>query len=99
MLFICTARHTAEMCPAGVVRPDKTLGGKIEEAAKQAGAKLVESYLDAPGHAFYLILDAATNVQLWDATEPLRLIGDVQFAPVMKLGEALAHARKIGIQK
>lgn len=99
MLFICVARHTAEMCPAGVVRPDKELGAKIEKAAKAAGAKLVDVYLDAPGHTFYLLVDAATNVQLWDATEPLRLVGDVQFAPVMKLSDALAHARKIGIQK
>jgi uncharacterized protein DUF3303 len=99
MLFVVTARHSAEMCPAGVVHPDKQLGAKVEKAAKQAGAKLVEVYLDGPGHTFYTVLEAATNAQLWDATEPLRVIGDVQFAPVMRLGEALKHARKLGIQK
>lgn len=99
MLFVVSARHTAEMCPAGVVHPDKQLGSKIEKAANQAGAKLVEVYLDAPGHAFFLILEVTTNAQLWDATEPLRIIGDVQFSPVMRLGEALKHARKLGIQK
>ena len=99
MLFICVARHTAEMCPAGKVHPDKELGAKVEKAGKEVGAKVVDLYLDAPGHTFFAIIDTVTNTQLWDATEPLRMIGDVQFTPVMKLGDALAHARKIGIQK
>lgn len=99
MLFIGIARHTAEMCPAGIVHADKGFGAKPEKAAKKSGAKLVNLYLDAPAHTFYVIIEAKDNTQLWDATEPLRLIGDVQFNPVMNFIEALGHARKIGVQK
>jgi len=99
MLFVCVARHTPEMCPGGLVRPDKEALAKAEKAVKDSGAKLVGSYLDAGGHTFYFIVDAATNAQLWDATEPLRLYSEIHYAPVMTLADASSHARKIGIQK
>jgi len=99
MLFIGIARHTAENCPAGIQKPNKEMGHQLEEAVKRSGAKLIEIYLDAPGHTFYAILDADSNNQLWDATEPLRLVGDVNFTPVSKFSEALGHARDTGVQR
>ena len=115
MLFIGIARHTAENCPAGIQKPNKEMGHQLEEAVKRSGAKLIEIYLDAPGHTFYAILDADSNNQLWDATEPLRLVGDVNFTPVLLIdsdrersrahgsrrvtAEALGHARDTGVQR
>ena len=99
MLFIGIARHTVENCPAGNIKPNKDLGNKLGESVKKAGGKVTDIYLDAPGHTFYLVLEASTQNQLWDATEPLRLIGDVQFVPVARFDEALAHARQEGLQK
>ena len=99
MLFIGVARHTAENCPAGNIKPNKDLGNKLSESVTKAGGKVTDVYLDAPGHTFYLVLEANSENQLWDATEPLRLIGDVQLTPVARFDEALTHARQTGLQK
>jgi len=93
------AKHTAEMCPGGIVKPDREFLKKLEEAAKKAGVNVVGSYLDAPGHTYYLVIETDSNDALNNAVEPLRLIGDVSIVPVMKLLDAAAWAKKIGIQK
>ncbi|MCL5949070.1 MAG: hypothetical protein M1490_01165 [Candidatus Bathyarchaeota archaeon] len=57
-------RHTVEMCPGGVVRPDKEFSKKIEESMKKSGVKLVEGYMDAPSHVFYFVVEADDNKAL-----------------------------------
>ena len=93
------ARHTAELCPGGVVRPDKEFTAKIEESMKKSGVKEIAGYLDAPGHVYYFILETDDNAALNNAVEPLRLIGEVTITPVLKFLEAVVWAKKIGIQK
>jgi hypothetical protein len=93
------AKHTAELCPGGVVRPDKEFTAKIEENMKKSGVNEVAGYLDAPGHVYYFVIETDDNAALNNAVEPLRLIGEVAIAPVLKFSEAVAWAKKIGIQK
>jgi len=99
LLFIIVAKHTAEMCPGGIIRPDKEFTAKLDESMRKSGVKVVEGYLDAPGHVWYFVVEADDNTALNNAVEKLRLIGDVQMAPVMKFSEGVAWAKKIGIQK
>jgi hypothetical protein len=93
------AEHTAETCPGGIIRPDKQFTAKLDECMKKSGVKVVEGYLDGPGHVWYFILDTDDNTALNNAVEPLRLVGNVRIVPVMKFSEGVAWAKKIGIQK
>ena len=93
------AKHTDESCPGGVVRPNKEAMAKVEDAMNSSGVKLVEGYLDGPGHVFYFVVEANDNVALNNAVEPLRLIGNVNITPVLKFSDARAWLKKIGIQK
>jgi hypothetical protein len=93
------ARHTAKLCPGGVVRPDKEFTAKIEESMKKSGVKEIAGYLDAPGHVYYFVLETDDNAALNNAVEPLRLVGEVTITPVLKFLEAAVWAKKIGIQK
>jgi hypothetical protein len=99
LLFMIVAKHSAELCPGGVVRPDKEFTVKIEESMKKSGVKEIAGYLDAPGHVYYFVLETDDNAALNNAVEPLRLVGEVMIAPVLKFSEAVAWAKKIGIQK
>jgi hypothetical protein len=99
LLFLIVATHSAENCPGGVMRPDKMFTAKMDESMKKSGVKVVEGYLDAPGHVWYFILDANDAMALSNAVEPLRIIGTVKSSPVLKYSEALAWAKNIGIQK
>ena len=99
LLFMIVAKHTAEMCPGGIVRPDREFIRKTEESIKKSGANLIEGYMDAPGHVFYFVLEAADNATINIAVEPLRLIGEVRITPVLRFfKEGSEWAEKIGIQ-
>jgi hypothetical protein len=94
------ARHIAELCPGGNVRPDKEFIKKTEESIKKSGVKLIDGYMDAPGHVFYFVLETADNTALNIAVEQLRLVGEVTITPVLKFfKEGSDWAKKMGIQK
>ena len=94
------AKHTVESCPGGVIRPDRDFIKKTEESIKKSGVKLIDGYMDAPGHVFYFVIEAADNAALNIAVEPLRLIGEVAITPVMKFfKEGYDWGKKIGIQE
>ena len=100
LLFMIVAKHTTEFCPGGTVRPDKEFIKKTEESMKKSGVKLIDGYMDAPGHVFYFVLEAADAAALNVAVEPLRLVGTVTISPVMKFfKEGSDWAKKIGIQE
>ena len=99
MLFMVVARHSAELCPGGTVRPDKGFAAKLEESMKKSGVKEIAGYTDAPGHVYYFALETDDNTALNNAVEPLRLIGEVTITPVLKFSELVAWAKQIGIQK
>lgn len=100
MLFMIVAKHKVEFCPGGLEKPDKEFTRKMDESMMKSGAKLIDGYMDAPGHVFYFVLEANDNAALNNAVEPLRLIGEVNITPVMKFfKEGSDWAKKIGIQK
>jgi hypothetical protein len=99
LLFMIVAKHTAENCPGGMIRPDKQFTAKLDESMKKSGVKVMEGYLDGPGHVWYFIVDANDVTALSNAVEPFRLVGTVQISPVMKYSEGVAWAKNIGIQK
>jgi hypothetical protein len=86
------------MCPGGSVRPDREFITKLEEQISKAEVRLIEGYVDGPGHEFYFIVEADDSVVLNNALEQLRLVGDNRIAPVMKFSDTVAWARKMGIQ-
>jgi hypothetical protein len=51
------AKHTAETCQAGIIRPDKEFTVKLDKSLKKSGVKVVEGYLDGPGHVWCSIVD------------------------------------------
>ena len=100
MLFMVVARHSVELCPGGVVRPDKEFSVKLDASIKKSGVKEIAGYMDAPGHVFYFVLETDDNTALNNAVEPLRLVGEVTITPVLKFfSEGAVWAKKIGIQK
>ena len=92
------ATHTAEDCPGGLVRPDKDFLAKVVDQVERSGVAVNEIYLDAPGHVYFLIVDASDNEALNNVLEPFRLVGKVKTHPVLKLSEAVSWTKKIGIQ-
>ena len=99
MLFVLDHEHSAENCPAGVVRPDKELLSRFEANAKTSGLRFVEGYLDAPAHHFYFIVEADTAEQILKFITPYLGIGKTNTHPVVKWSEALVVSRKLGLQK
>jgi hypothetical protein len=99
MLFMIVATHTVENCPGGNIRPDKEFSAKLDKSMKKSGVKVVEGYLDAPGHVWYFVVETDDNTAISNAVEPLRLVGEVKISPVLKFSEGVAWAKKIGIQK
>ena len=93
------AKHTAEDCPGGPVRPNMDFIAKMVENVERSGVTLTEAYTDAPGHVWFLIVDASDNEALNIALEQFRLVGIVNVHPVLKLSDTTAWAKKIGIQR
>lgn len=98
MLFMVHHRHTAEMCPAGKVRPDKEFAARLDEQIRQAGVKFIEGYIDGLGHEFYFVIETDDIAKLYAATKEL-FIGENKIVPVNKFSDAIALAKKLGLQK
>jgi len=58
------ARHCAELCLRGTVRPDKEFTAKLEESMKKSGVKEIAGHTDAPGHVHYFVLETDDNKAL-----------------------------------
>jgi hypothetical protein len=93
------AKHTADDCPGGLARPDMDFIAKVVENVERSGVTLTEAYTDAPGHVWFLIMDANDNEALNNALEQFRLVGMVKVHPVLKLSGMTAWSKKIGIQR
>lgn len=93
------AKHTAESCPGGVVRPDQEFTSKVERAMSNSGVKLVAGYLNAPGHVFYFVVEAIDAITLNNAVEPLRIVGHVEISPVLEFSDADAWLKNTGIMR
>ena len=99
MLFILEHSHTAEMCPAGIIHPQKDFTNDLNNAAKAAGVKIVEGYLDSAAHHMYFVVEAKDNGELFNFSLPFLGIGTTHIAPVLPWSEAVQAIRKAGRQK
>ncbi len=99
MLFIVDHQHSAETCPAGSIHPDKDFIDKFDAQIKSSGVRVVEGYLDGPGHRFYFIFEADSAQQILGFAVNLIGIGQTDVHPVLKWSDAVATSRKLGMQK
>jgi len=99
MLFIIDHTHAAEHCPAGTIRPYKEFTNDLNKAATANDVKIVEGYVDGPGHHIYFVVEAKDVAQLYAFSLPLLSIGHTHVAPVLKWNKATEVTRKLGRQK
>ncbi|MDA4136680.1 MAG: hypothetical protein OK449_06765 [Thaumarchaeota archaeon] len=99
-MFVVDHKHTAETCPGGKIHHDDDFFKKVDEARAKSGLKIIEGYLDAPGHRFYFVVEAESVNQLFEfAATTLSPIGETNVVPVLKWSEAWTEGQKLGIQK
>lgn len=98
MLFMLKSRHTAETCPAGSISPNVDFLKSVEAQVQSTKVKVVEGYLDAGMHTWWLIVDAESVKQLQAFEVPLFQIGDVETTPVQTFAEAVSMLREAGMQ-
>lgn len=93
MLFMVTAIHTAETCPAGVFRRDTEFMRRLIDTSKEhsgvTGMKMLSGYAAPPEHTFWLVVEADTMQAISTFCLPLLRIGNVSITPVLTLDEQL----------
>jgi hypothetical protein len=99
MLFIIDHTHAAEHCPGGTIRPYKEFTNDLNKAANANDVKIVEGYLDGPGHHLYFVVEAKDPAQIFTFATPLMSVGHTRVAPVMKWNKSAEVSRKLGRQK
>ena len=73
MLFHITHTHTPQMCPRHDTNKTRNTWGKTFFKAESSGVKLLASYVDAPAHTVYFIVDAdSVGGDVWHKFPPLR---------------------------
>ncbi len=82
MLFHITHVHTPESCPADDPERARDTIGKIIASAEGPGIKLVGAWADAPGHTFYLVVDADSVDKLTDLFFPALTMAHAEITPV-----------------
>lgn len=99
MLFIVDHTHTAETCPGGTIRPYKEFTNDLNKAATANVVKIVEGYVDGPGHHIYFVVEAKNPAQIFSFAMPLLSVGSTRVAPGMKWNKSAEVSRKLGRQK
>jgi hypothetical protein len=99
MLFIIDHTHAAEHCPAGTIHPYKEFANDLSKAAAKNDVKILEGYVDGPGHHIYFVVEAKDSTQLYNFATPLMNVGHTHVAPAMKWNKAVEQTRKQGRQK
>lgn len=87
MLFVATHRHTPELCPVDDPAPVHQLAD--EGHIKASGVTVLGSYLAAPEHILYFVLEADDYAQVVRYFRPMMKIGTPDIVPVQTLPEAL----------
>jgi len=87
MLFVVTHEHTPELCPADDPAPVHKLAD--EGHIKESGVKVVGSYVAAPEHTFYLVLEAEDYAQVVRYLRPMMKIGTPDIVPVQVLSDTV----------
>lgn len=87
MLFLVTHTHTPELCPVDDPKPVEQL--VKEEHIRSAGVKVHGSYIAAPEHTMFFVLEAVDYSSVVRFLRPMMKIGTPRIVPVQPLPEAL----------
>jgi len=88
MLFHATITHSYQTCHSH----DEEKKAKMMQAIQNAGEiglNVHSVYVDPPGHAFYMVLEADTMDQIVQFFDPMLELGDADIHPVMSMQAAL----------
>jgi hypothetical protein len=87
LLFVVSHCHTPELCPSD--SPEKikrTIHIVASEAhAKSTGVKVLGSYIAAPEHTLFFIIESDTYEKIIDFFRPMMKIGTPRIVPVSQL--------------
>ncbi len=87
MLFVVTHTHTPESCPVDNPTAVEKLAQK--EHIANSGLKVLGSYISAPEHTLFFILEAEDYAQVIRYLRPMMTIGTPRISPVETLDKAL----------
>lgn len=87
MLFVVTHTHTPELCP--VDNPVAVQQMANEQHIEKSGVKVLGSYISAPEHILYFILEAQEYAPVVKYLRPLMKIGTPRISPVQTVAEAM----------
>jgi hypothetical protein len=82
MLFHVIHSHTAELCPAGNKELVKNTWGKVFSSAESVGVKIIGSYVNAPSHTLFFIIDTDSVEKIERFFEPVLKMGETEITPV-----------------
>ncbi|MEM3030586.1 MAG: DUF3303 family protein [Candidatus Micrarchaeia archaeon] len=91
MLFVIRHEHECVNCP--VDHPEPVLKMASREHARKHGVRLKGSYVAAPEHTFYFIVEADSYELLAKFLRPLMKLGKPQISPVEDLATAVKRVR------
>ena len=95
MLFHITHTHTPEMCPRHDTNKTRNTWGKTYFKAESSGIKLLASYVDAPAHTVYFIVEADSAETIAKFLDPVLNLGTATIRPVTD-GLAAVKKRMVG---
>ena len=95
MLFHITHTHSPEMCPRHDTTKTRNTWGKTFYKAENSGIKLLASYVDAPAHTVYFIVEADSAENITKFLDPVLTMGSAQIRPVTD-GLAAVKKRMVG---
>lgn len=90
MLFLITHTHDPDQCLFG--DPSALAGtfGTVDEAMVKAGATVIGSWVNAPAHTFYWIVDADSAATITKGLSPIVTRGRADIRPIADLAETIS---------
>ena len=92
MLFVVTHKHTPELCPGD--NPElmkKTVSVVASKAhAEKSGVKVLGSYIAAPEHVLFFIIESNDYGKIIDFFRPIMTMGTLRITPVSVLADTIS---------
>mgnify|MGYP001156703219 FL=1 len=92
MLFHVTHRHNWETCPLNSDDPAGQVEGMKAVAEGNDQVTVHGSWMDAPAHKGYMIIEADNAAAIMTLCMPLVALGEMEVVPVSEFGEISAAA-------
>ena len=92
MLFHVTHRHNWETCPLNSDDPAGQVEGMKAVAEGNDQVTVHGSWMDAPAHNVYMIIEADNAAAIMTLCMPLVALGEMEVVPVSEFGEISAAA-------